>query len=147
MNANKNHIQTPGSSAHIMYYKIAVTKTLRTEKLLWKLPIIDVLLYIISQFTNTTDFSFVKQVAGGFISFFAENSLPAALYVAVIITGILFDKAGNSLIAAINTDNDKDTVARLFAERKRISMCFVPFIVIFLLFTAIKFGGFKDFHR
>ena len=24
-------------------------------------------------------------------------------------------------------------------------MCFVPFIVIFLLFTGIKFGGFKDF--
>lgn len=145
MNANKNHIQTAGSSAHIMYYKIAVTKTLSTEKLLWKLPIIDVLLYIILQFTNTADFSFVKQVAGGFISFFTENTLPAALYVAVIITGILFDKAGNALIAAINSDNDKDTVARLFAERKRISICFVPFIVIFLLFTAIKFGGFKDF--
>ena len=93
MNANKNHIQTAGSSAHIMYYKIAVTKTLSTEKLLWKLPIIDILLYIILQFTNTADFSFVKQVAGGFISFFAENSLSAALYVAVIITGILFDKA------------------------------------------------------
>ena len=44
MNANKNHIQTAGSSADIMYYKIAVTKTLSTEKLLWKLPIIDVLL-------------------------------------------------------------------------------------------------------
>ena len=42
MNANKNHIQTAGSSAHIMYYKIAVTKTLSTEKLLWKLPIIDI---------------------------------------------------------------------------------------------------------
>ena len=145
MNANKNHIQTAGSSAHIMYYKIAVTKTLGTEKILWKLPIIDILLYIISQFTNTADFSFDKQVAGGFISFFTENSLPAALCVAVIITGILFDKAGNALIAAINSDNDKDTVARLFAKRKRISMCFVPFIVIFLLFTAIKFGGFKDF--
>ena len=47
MNANKNHIQTAGSSAQIMYYKIAVTKTLSTEKLLWKLPIIDVLLYLI----------------------------------------------------------------------------------------------------
>ena len=145
MNANKNHIQTAGSSAHIMYYKIAVTKTLSTEKLLWKLPIIDILLYTTLQFTNTADFSFDKQVAGGFISFFAENSLSAALYVAVIITGILFDKAGNALIAAINSDNDKDTVARLFAEKKRISACFVPFIVIFLLFTAIKFGGFKDF--
>lgn len=145
MSENKNHIQTADPSAHIMYYKIAVTKTLSTEKLLWKLPIIDVLLYIISQFTNTTDFSFVKQVAGGFISFFAENPLPAALYVAVIITGILFDKAGNALIAAINSDNDKDTVARLSAEKKRISMCFVPFIVIFLSFTAIKVGGFKDF--
>ena len=74
MNANKNHIQTAGSSAHIMYYKIAVTKTLSTEKLLWKLPIIDVLLYIILQFTNTTGFSFVKQVAGGFISFLPKIS-------------------------------------------------------------------------
>ena len=79
MNTNKNHIQTAGSSAHIMYYKIAVTKTLSTEKLLWKLPIIDVLLYIILQFTNTTGFSFFQQVAGGFISFFTENPLSAAL--------------------------------------------------------------------
>lgn len=145
MNANKNYIQTASPSAHIMYYKIAVTKTLRTEKLLWKLPIIDVLFYIILQFTNTSDFSFDKRAADGFISFLTENPLPAALYVAVIITGILFDKAGNALISAINSDNDKDTVARLFAERKRISVCFVPFVVIFLLFTAIKFGGFKDF--
>lgn len=118
MNANKNHIQTPGSSAHIMYYKIAVTKTLSTEKLLWKLPIIDVLLYIISQFTNTTDFSFVKQVADAFISFFTENSLPAALYVAVIITGILFDKAGNALITAINSDNDKEHGSPAICRKK-----------------------------
>ncbi len=145
MNANKNYIQTASPSADVMYYKIAVTKTLRTEKLLWKLPVIDVLFYIILQFTNTSDFSFDKRAADGFISFLTENPLPAALYVAVIITGILFDKAGNALIAAINSDNDKNTVARLSAKGKRISACFVPFIVIFLLFTAIKFGGFKDF--
>ena len=97
MNANKNYIQTSSPSAHVMYYKIAVIKTLRTEKLLWKLPVIDILFYTILQFTNTTDFSFDKRAADGFISFLTENPLPTALYIAVIITGILFDKAGGCI--------------------------------------------------
>lgn len=144
MNNNRDFIRQTSPSADIMYYKIGVTKKLHMEKFLWKLPFIDILLYIILRYTNAFGFSFDNFSVKNFISFFTPNIPLTIFYIAVFVIGILFDKTTDNLILAINSDSDQTVIAGLFDKRKKISMCFVPFIIVFYLFTVVNHGGFKD---